>query len=113
MTNFFSKEETVTIIAGLTEIQLESFIEAEIVMPVHTDTGLAFRRLDLVRMELLCELSDHFSLDEEGLGIVISLVDQLHGARAELRTIFAALEDAPTDVRTKVAKALANIRFGD
>ncbi len=55
----------------------------------------------------------NFSLDEEGLGIVISLVDQLHGARAELSAVFAALEEAPTDVRTKVAKALSNIRFGD
>lgn len=113
MTDFFSKDETIASVPLLTEIQLESFIEAEIIMPVHTETGPAFRRLDLVRMELLCELSEHFSLDEEGLGIVISLVDQLHGARAELRAVLAALEEAPTDLRTKVAKALANIRFGD
>lgn len=107
MTRYYSIDETIDSVALLTETRLTAYIEAEVIMPTHTETGPVFRQVDLVRMEFLCELSEHFSIDEDVLGIVISLIDQLHGTRAELRALLSALEEEPADVRARIASALA------
>lgn len=106
MTDHFSEEEVVASVARLTHSRLISFVEAEIVTPLHTETGLAYRQVDLVRLELLCELSEDFNLENDALGVVISLIDQLHGVRAELRTVLLAIELEKTEVRTRIGEAL-------
>ena len=71
MSQRYSEDEAIEAVALLTRRQLASFIEAQIVLPLSTDEGRVFRRIDIVRMELLCELSEEFSLDEDALAIVI------------------------------------------
>ena len=84
MSERYTEEQAVAAVARLTRSRLTTFVEAEIVTPLHTETGLAYRQVDLVRMELLCELSDQFEIEEDALGVVISLIDQLHTTRADL-----------------------------
>ena len=69
------------------------------------EAGLVFRRMDLVRMELLCELSEAFELKDDALGVVISLIDQLHGARAELRAMLDALAREPDEVAQQARRS--------
>lgn len=106
MRDRYSEDEAIAAVARLTRPQLSAFIKAEIVVPLQTETGPAFRQIDLVRMELLCELSEEFSLDEDALGIVISLIDQLHAVRGELHRVLQAVEAEPEDVRRRIAEAL-------
>lgn len=106
MTDRYSEDEALEAVARLTRARLRSFIEAEIVTPLQTGNGIRFRRVDLVRMELLCELTDEFDLHIDALGIVMSLIDQLHGARTDLRALLVALEAEPEEVRIRIAKAL-------
>ena len=97
-------------VARLTRIQLVSFVEAEIIVPVMTEDGPAYRKIDIMRMELLCELSDQFDLQDDALGMVMSLVDQLHGVRAELRTVFEAVETEEPEVRHRIGELLFKAR---
>lgn len=106
MSERYTEEQAVAAVARLTRSRLTTFVEAEIVTPLHTETGLAYRQVDLVRMELLCELSDQFEIEEDALGVVISLIDQLHTTRADLHAVLAALEAEPEDVRQRIAGAL-------
>jgi len=106
MTGRYSMAEAVAAVSRLTHTQLTAFVEAEIVTPLHTETGLYFRQVDLVRMELLCELSENFDLTEDALGVVINLIDQLHAVRDDLRTVLQAIEAEPEDVRERIAAAL-------
>jgi chaperone modulatory protein CbpM len=106
MTRQYSEDEAIAAVATLTRTQLIGFVEAEIIVPLHTETGPVFRRVDLVRMELLCELCESFSLNEDALSIIISLIDQLHGSRNELNTILKAIEAEPADVRERLGQAL-------
>ncbi len=106
MTDRYSEDEAIAAVARLTRRQLSAFIEAEIVMPLHTAAGPAFRQVDIARLELLCELGEAFSLDEEALSMVISLIDQLHTLRLELRRVVEAVEAEPEDVRKRIARAL-------
>ncbi len=110
MSHHYSEDEAVEVVARLTVSQLRSFIEAEIVTPTTTETGIVFRQVDIVRMELLCELSEEFDLDPDALGIVISLIDQLHSVRADLRTVLKAVQGEPEDVRERIQAAIHDAR---
>ncbi|MBI6628259.1 hypothetical protein [Pontibaca salina] len=106
MTVLYSETQLVRTIDRLTESQLTTFIQAEIITPVQTDSGPAFREIDVARLNLLCELSDEFDLNEDALGMIMSLVDQLHSARRDLRNIVTALKRENTDVQRRIASAL-------
>ena len=112
MTDRYSEDETIAVVALLTRTRLTAFIEAEMVMPLHSDAGLVFRQVDLARLELLCELSEHFDLSEDALEIVISLVDQLHGTRAELRALAEAIEAELPEIRARIGEALHRRNLG-
>jgi chaperone modulatory protein CbpM len=110
MTRHYSESEAIAAVATLTRTRLIGFIEAEIIVPLHTDSGPVFRRVDLVRMELLCELCESFSLNDDALSIIISLIDQLHGARNDLHAVLAAIEAEPADIRERLGRALLKSR---
>lgn len=106
MTDRYSEEEAILAVAQLTRTRLVSFIEAEIITPVQTGDGRMFRQIDLARMELLCELSEQFDLDDDALALVIGLIDRLHGVRGELRAVLGAVALESEEVRARIAEAL-------
>jgi len=108
----YSEDEVVARIGRLTRAQLVSFVEAEIVTPLHTGEGVVYRQIDIVRVELLCELSEDFDLGTDALGVVISLIDQLHGVGGDLRAVLAAVAAEPLEVRQRVGAALRLARSG-
>ena len=110
MTGRYSEDQAIAAVASLTRTQLLSFVEAQIIVPLHTQNGVVFRQVDLVRMELLCELTEHFNLNDDALSIIISLIDQLHGTRGELECILQAIKEEPADVRKRLGHALLNIQ---
>ena len=112
MSTHYSEDEVVAIVATLTRKQLVSFVRAEIVLPLQSEAGPRFRQMDIARIELCCELCDQFQLQDEALGMVLSLVDQLHGVRAELRTVLEAIEAEKSDVRTRIGEVLFQARSG-
>lgn len=112
MNQQYSEDEAIKAVARLTRTQLHSFVALEIVSPIQTSQGLIYRKIDLVRLELLCELSEDFELEDDALGVVISLIDQLHGARGDLRSLLTAIEAEPEEVRSRIGMALRNMRSG-
>ena len=103
----YSEEQVVVAVGRLTESRLRTFVRADCVRPIETPEGPAFTEADLARLELLCELAEDFELDEDALGIVVSLIDQLHGVRRELRGLVLALAEEPPEVRERVRSAWA------
>ena len=111
MTAHYTEDDVITAIADLTRPRLVAFIQAELIIPLQTDAGTAFREIDIARLELLCELSDQFDFDEDALGVILSLIDQLHGVRADLRTLLTAIEREPDDVRARLGQAIRDVRL--
>jgi len=109
MTDTFTEGEAVAIVARLTLARLAMFLDAGLVMPVPVPDGCTFRRIDLARLELLCDLSDSFDLDADALGVVISLIDQLHEARHGLRAMAEALDAEPEELRSRVGARVIGI----
>lgn len=106
MTDRFSEDDVVTTVTRLTRSQLLSFVEGELVRPEREGSGYIYRRVDIARLELLCDLSHDLDLDETALGIVISLIDQLHVARQDLAKMARAIDSLPADTQAQIMAAM-------
>ena len=106
MTDFFSEDEVVITVSRLTRVQLVRFVEADFVKPQRHKDRNVFSAIDIARLELLCDLSQDLDLDETALGIVISLIDQLHAARQDLAAIAQVIDALPVDLRSRIDTAL-------
>ncbi|MGO4910191.1 hypothetical protein ACEN2J_17900 [Pseudorhodobacter sp. W20_MBD10_FR17] len=108
MTEFYSEDEVVVTVTRLTRSQLVRFIDAALVKPQRDPGGYIFRQIDIARLELLCDLSVELDLDETALGIIVSLLDQLHAARRDLAAVARAIEVLPPGLRARISVALEN-----
>jgi len=106
MSRIYTQTEVVARIPGLTGARLLHFVEAEIVLPIERVPEPGFQGIDLARLALACELADQFDLNEDALKLVLSLVDQLHAKRAELRVLQRALQAQPDNTRRQIGEAL-------
>ena len=77
--------------ARLDRRTLEVWIEEEWVIPGGSAGEPAFTDMDLARAELIHDLQDKMGVNDEGLGVVLHLLDQMHALR---RALAAALESA-------------------
>ena len=66
---------------------LEIWIEEEWLVPSGTATEQAFSEADLARAKLIQDLMQDLGVNEEGVGIILNLLDQVHGLRKALADI--------------------------
>jgi chaperone modulatory protein CbpM len=72
-----------------------------------------YSEADLARAALICNLEDELGFSEEDVPVLLNLIDQIHGLRAELKTLVAALEDLPPDIRATVRMRITQRRGGE
>jgi chaperone modulatory protein CbpM len=78
---------------------LDAWIEAEWLMPLTNGKAYLFSEADLARARLIRDLKVDFGVNDEGIAIVLHLLDQLHGLRCLVRDIHATgLSDRAKDV---------------
>lgn len=102
MTALMSRADLLALIPDLTDARLDALTEAGIVSPVHAEAGDRFRDLDAARLQLALDLEDVFELHDEALGLVLSLIDQLNGARGDMRAVLGALAEEPPETRARL-----------
>ena len=61
-----------------------------------------FSEADMARAALIRDLEDKLGFDEDQVPVLLNLIDQIHGLRAELKTMLEVLEELPDDVRATV-----------
>lgn len=110
MSRLVRKEDLIARVPGLTEARLERMIEIRIVAPVSGRETAAFAEPDIARLCLACEMVDTFDMEEDALAIVLSLTDQLHALRADLRTLMRAVEAQPQQTRADIGAAIRRLR---
>lgn len=106
MRRFYSETEVVASVEGLTVTRLRAFVAAECVAPEEQAGRLAFAEVDVARLRLLAELVSDFDLDAEAAGMVVSLVDRIHGLRRELRRLGEAVAAEPGEVRARITSRM-------
>ena len=102
MIRYLSQEETLRIVRRLDSATLETLVRQHVIVPTQSENGEVFSQADIARMELLCDLTEGFELDEDLLALLMSLIDQLHAARADLQRLSRAVDVEATEVRQRI-----------
>jgi chaperone modulatory protein CbpM len=67
--------------AGLDVQTLEFWIEQQWLIPAQSSADVSFSDRDVARAHLIRDLKGDFGVNDEGVDIILHLVDQLHGLR--------------------------------
>jgi chaperone modulatory protein CbpM len=78
-----NKQEFLTS-AGLEMQTLDLWLEQRWLIPDQTFGGMNFSDVDLARARLILDLKTGFSINDEGIDVILHLMDQLHGLRRAL-----------------------------
>ncbi len=60
--------------------------------PRRDDVGLVLSEMDAARARLIRDLRESIGVNDEGIGVILNLIDQVHG----LRSILQALLERPS-----------------
>jgi chaperone modulatory protein CbpM len=81
--------------SGVEAQMLEFWIEQQWLIPTQTDAELSFSDTDVARAHLIRDLKGVFGVNDEGVDVILHLVDQLHGLRRALATLNPSLSSSP------------------
>lgn len=79
--------------------RLQIFIDRGWISPPVLEGRPVFRDVDVARVALIADLSDKMGVNEEGVDIVLDLLDQLYSLRFAFGNLIDALEVQPRGVR--------------
>ena len=71
--------------ARLEHHSLEAWISAGWLGPPQTEPELMFSDVDLARAQLIRDLREDFGVNDEGVAVILHLVDQMHGLRRSMQ----------------------------
>ena len=72
---------------------LEVWIEEEWLVPAGTATELAFSEADVARAKLIQDLMQDLGVNDEGVGVILNLLDQMHGLRKALADTLQSMRE--------------------
>jgi chaperone modulatory protein CbpM len=78
-----NKQEFLTF-SGLQVQTLDFWLEQRWLIPEETSAGMNFSDMDVARASLIQDLRTDFGVNDEGVDVILHLVDQLHGLRRAL-----------------------------
>lgn len=78
-----SKQEFLSL-SGMGHDTLDTWIEEEWLVPSGTSLELSFTEVDIARARLVRDLQMDFGVNDEGVGVILNLVDQIYGMRRAL-----------------------------
>jgi chaperone modulatory protein CbpM len=81
--------------AGLQVQTLDVWLEQRWLIPKQSSAGANFSDTDLARAHLIRDLKADFGVNDEGVDVILHLVDQLHGLRRVLAQLHGDLQQPP------------------
>jgi len=76
-------------LSGLQQETLTVWLEEQWLIPNDSSVGPSFSDIDLARVRLIRTLQQDLGVNDEGVAVILDLVDQLHGMRRVLRELQA------------------------
>ncbi|MHC1945277.1 MerR family transcriptional regulator [Bradyrhizobium sp. UFLA06-06] len=81
--------------AGLEVQTLEFWIEQQWLVPDETASEVSFSDTDVARAHLIQDLKGDFGVNDEGIDVILHLVDQLHGLRRAFEQLHKDMASPP------------------
>jgi chaperone modulatory protein CbpM len=95
--------------ASLDADVLEAWVAAGWLAPSAQEGVRQFSEIDLARVCLIRDLRGDIGVNDEGVGVILNLIDQLHGLRRTLGHLLSALQSQPQDQRERLAVDLHQV----
>ncbi len=99
-------EELIGRFGGLERTEIVRWIENRWVVPNEKGGVWEFQEVDVARVELILHVRREFTVDDDALGLILGLLDQVYGLRRQLTRLCDALEDQPPEIRDAIRRAL-------
>lgn len=96
----------------LQSADLTLWIEQNWVLPLREGDAFHFTDMDFARVRFLCDMRYDLEIAEDIMPVVLSLLDQVHDLRRQLKSLASAVEAQPEEVRASIRQALEKIRDG-
>jgi chaperone modulatory protein CbpM len=77
--------------AQLEHRTLDAWIEEDWLIPSEVGDQMMFSDADLARARLIRDLKDDLGVNDEGVGIILNLIDQIHSSRRMLTELLRSL----------------------
>ena len=66
---------------------LQVWIEEGWIVPRQAESGQGLSEVDIARARLIRDLKQDLGVNDEGIGVILDLVDQVHGLRLVVRSL--------------------------
>ena len=93
--------------ADLRPDKLEIWLESGWLLPAFREGVWQYVEIDLARAQLIRDLQHDLGINDDGVAVVLDLIDQVGGLRHVLQAILRALQAQPDVVRRQIADACA------
>ncbi|MEX0828548.1 MAG: MerR family transcriptional regulator [Haliea sp.] len=103
-----NENEVVEKLQDIRLTHLRLWVKRGWVLPVKTKSGYHYREIDIARLELIRQLKSDMAVNNDAIPIVLSLIDQIHGLRYELKTLGRAVEAQHKDIQSAIIDACAS-----
>jgi len=101
----FTLQQVITEV-GVTETDLQLWIDQRWVLPHRRNNDFVFDDVDLARARLIRELRVDLMVNEEAIPVVLSLLDQVHALRRTLARINSAIDGVSPAAKAEIANLL-------
>jgi chaperone modulatory protein CbpM len=91
---------------GLERGELSRWVENRWVLPERHAETWVFHEVDVARVELILEIRRDLAIDDEAMGLVLGLLDQVYGLRRQMRQLCDAVASQPREVQNAIRRAL-------
>ena len=81
---------------------LEAWVAAGWLVRGRAGEGQNFTEADVARAQLIHDLQRDLGVNDEGIGVILDLIDQLHGMRRTLGHLLSAIHAQPDEVRERL-----------
>ena len=90
---------------------IDLWVDAGWLAPRGASGEWTFSEIDLARTRLIQDLTGDLGVNDEGIPIILGLIDQLHGLRRALGDLLVTLRVQPTTTRERFAADLRALRL--
>jgi chaperone modulatory protein CbpM len=89
-----SKQDFLTL-SGLEHDTLNTWLEEQWLIPSESSVEMSFSDIDVARAQLIRDLQEDLGVNDEGVGVILNLVDQLYSLRRTLVALHHAVRSRP------------------
>jgi chaperone modulatory protein CbpM len=91
---------------------VQTWVAAGWLLPDQAGAAPQFTEIDLARAQLIRDLQRKLGINEEGVTVILDLVDQVHGLRRVLRELLSTIGAQPELERRRMIEALRETALG-